>query len=86
MPNINLLTGKIRLLKADGVLLSNSLALVDCLVENFEEVFGDEETDANAALAESLEKVRDPLAVITAAVQARIKTAKPKAEVETKGS
>lgn len=79
MPSVNILTGKVRLLKADERILSNSVVLVDCLVANFEEIFGEDEP----ALTEALEQVRDPLALIAARVEARFKPAEKAGDGQT---
>lgn len=76
MPNINLISGRIRLLKADERILSQSVQLIDCMVQHFEEIFGEDEP----ALTEALEQVRDPLALIAARVEARFKPAEKVAD------
>jgi hypothetical protein len=71
MPTINALTGSVRLLKADERIITQPIALVDCFVENFEEIFGADEP----ALTEALEQVREPLALVAKRVEAKLKPA-----------
>jgi hypothetical protein len=76
MPTINALTGSVRLLKADERIVNQAVQLVDCLTQNFEEIFGADEP----ALTEALEQVCDPLAVIATRVEARFKPAEKAAD------
>lgn len=70
MPNINALSGHVRLLKSDERLLNQSVTLIDFLVQNFGEVFPDgKETEGIEA---ALEQAREPLATIAAEVAKRL--------------
>lgn len=85
MPTINALTGSVRLLKADERILTQAVALVDCLVENFDQLFLPDADDAEqaahaVALSEAFEHVREPLGLIARRVEARLKPAEKAAE------
>lgn len=72
MPNINALTGSVRLLKSDERIATQFVALVDCLVENCAEIFGEDES-----LSVDFELVREPLGRIADKIAAKLNPAKP---------
>lgn len=81
MPNINLLSGKVKLLKSDEHTLQQSMTLVDVLTEHAEHLFGEDEQ-----LEKDLVDVADPLARIALKVKSKTSPPKKAKESESKES